>query len=783
MQTSSSLARRTWDWPAAILVFLLLQVAAARLVITGWTPFLFFTQTLSAFSVALGLALGYSIFRPRTVRWLVFFYSLVLLPWQLTLAVEAEAPFAERLASIGGRMWFSLIAFATRKPVDDALFFVAFVSLAYWIVGLTAGYALARHGNYLVAVLPAGLITLFVQLYDSYISVRIWGFGIYIFVALLLLGRMYFNHNHLAWNQKRIFVTSESAQDLANSLLTIAAVTVFVAWSLPTSLSNLQSAGQAWDKFTRPIRERLTNAVTALESPYGSGNGTGDFYGSKLALGRNASLGDTPVFTVKLINVIENAPPRYYWRGRVYDTYIKGQWTNGTVLSQDFVPNREQLVLPETSGQKEEARFNFTMLLSKQGLLYTPSEPFWVNRPSNFFAAPTSDEKQDVSAWVAEPALSGGDRYQVRAWIGNPSIEELQAAGTEYPEWVADRYLQIPENLAARLQPLGENITEGKDTPYDKAQAITIYLRDEIEYSTSLAPPPQGVDPLLWVLFDYKKGFCMYYASAEVMILRSLGIPARMVVGFSQGEADDQTHIFTVRKVNAHAWPEVYFPEIGWVEFEPTGNQDPLVRPTSPPPTPSASDALVLPVKPLAQEDSAIREPRIDESGVTEAPPFSQTTLGRALFLGLGLLVAAALLLVNRRYGLTDRLPVYISDVYTRNGSPLPAWVDRWVRWTHLTSIERSFHAVNFSLRWMGKPQLMYITPAERARLLKEILPTAHLSIDMLLSEHQAALFSPRPGNPAQARRAALTVLALTLRTRLLQMLRDLRHRMDLFFG
>ena len=424
------------------------------------------------------------------------------------------------------------------------------------------------------------------------------------------------------------------------------------------------------------------------------------------------------------------------------------------------------------------------MLLSKQGLLYTPSEPFWVNRPSNFFAASTPDEKQDVSAWVAEPALAAGDRYQVRALIVNPSIEELQAAGTEYPDWVANRYLQVPKELEAKLQQLAETVTEGKDTPYDKAQAITIYLRDEIDYSTSLAPPPQGVDPLLWVLFDYKKGFCMYYASAEVMMLRSLGIPARMVVGFAQGELNENTDVFTVRKVNAHAWPEVYFPDIGWVEFEPTGNQDPLVRPAAPPPKSTANDATsVLPVRPPLQEDSVSRQPRIDESGVTDPPPFSETTSGRALFVGLGLLVAVALLLVNRRYGLTDRLPVYISDVYTRNGSPLPPWVDRWVRWSHLTAIERSFHAVNFSLRWMGKPQPMHITPAERARLLKEILPTAHASIDVLLSEHQAALFSPRPGNPAHARRAALSVLSLTLCERLLQALRHLRHRIELFIG
>jgi len=774
METSSNPLRRAWDWPSASLVFLLAQVAAARLVITDWTPFLFFTQTLSAFSVTLGLALGYSKFRPRTVGWMALFYSILLLPWQLTLAVEAEAPFADRLASIAGRMWFSMAAFVARKPVEDGLFFVAFASIAFWIAGLTAGYALTRRGNYLMAVLPAGLLTLSVQLYDAYIPVRIWGLGFYVFVCLLLLGRMYFGQNRLAWNEKRIFVTSEAAQDLSNSLLSIAAVTVFIAWSLPTSLTNLQSAAQAWDRFTNPMRERLNNAVSALQSPYTSGAGGGDFYGDQLSLGRNASLGNAPVFTVQLTSALKNAPPRYYWRGRVFDTYINGLWTNAAQASQDFSPNLNTLDLPDSSAQKAEARFTFTLLLPKQGLMYTPAAPFWVNRPSRFFSALNMDESQDLSAWMADPALAAGDRYQVRAWIGNPSIQELEAAGAQYPKWVTDRYLQIPTELADKLRPLGEDITQGKVTPYDKAQAVTAYLRDEIAYATALAAPPQNEDPLVWVLFDSKKGFCMYYASGEIMILRSLGIPARMVVGFSQGDVNGQGK-YTVRKVNAHAWPEVYFPALGWVEFEPTGNQPPLVRPSTPPPTPSAG--IVTPLKtPLG--DSAQREPRIDESGVTtDAVPFSQTASGRALLVGLGALAAAALLLTNRRYKLTDRLPVYISEAYTRNGSPIPAWVDRWIRWSHLTSIERSFHAVNFSLRWMGKPQPAHITPAERAAILKGILPSAHLAIDSLLSEHQASLYTPRPGNSARARRAALSILTLTLRARLLQTWSNISNR------
>jgi transglutaminase-like putative cysteine protease len=767
MQTSSETTRRPWDWSLAILLFLLVQVAAARLVITGWTPYLFFTQTLSAFSVALGLALGYSWFGPRAVRWLAFIYSVVLLPWQMTVAVEADASFSERLASIGGRMWFSLGQFLARKPVQDGLFFVAIVSLAFWIVGMAAAYSLARHNNTLAAIIPAGVATLVVQLYDSHVPVRIWGLGIYIFLALLYLGRVYFWQNRKFWDEQRVFVTSESAQDLSRSLLVLAAVTVFVAWSLPTSISSLKSATQAWDRLARPIRERLNNAVTALESPYGS-SGQGDFYSDSLFLGRNAAQGDTPVFSVKLNNQLEDQPPRFYWRGRVYDTYANGLWSNIGLLSRDFDPETDELALPITEGAHEEASFTFTLQFSRQGLLYTPSDPLWVNRPSRFYSTLTPGRGEDLSSWVAEPALTGGDKYQVRSWIANPTIEALRAAGTDYPGWVKQRYVQFasPNPTVTALAPLALQVTEGKETPYDKAQAITIFLRNEIQYSTSLAAPPRGVDPLLWVLTDYKKGFCMYYASAEVLMLRSIGIPARLAVGFAQGELNDATNVYTVRRADSHAWPEVYFPGIGWVEFEPTGNQDPLVRPTAPQVTPtppggsSGVDGGLL-----NGQNPLDRESRLDPEGLTQLPPETAAP-NRGLFIGLGLVIGFALLLANRRFGLVDRLPSYISNSYARNGIAAPAWVRRWERWTQLGSIERSFHAVNFSLRSLGKPQPVHVTPSQRAAILQEMLPSAGRQIETLLGEHQASLYTPRPGSPARARRAAWSLLGYTLRER-----------------
>ena len=86
---------------------------------------------------------------------------------------------------------------------------------------------------------------------------------------------------------------------------------------------------------------------------------------------------------------------------------------------------------------------------------------------------------------------------------------------------------------------------------------------------------------------------------------------------------------------------------------------------------------------------------------------------------------------------------------------------------------------MNLGLRWMGRPQPMYVTPVERAKLLKEVLPSAQPAIDSLLEEHQAALFSPRPGNSARARRSALILIGITLRTRLFESFEKISSRIE----
>ena len=111
------------------------------------------------------------------------------------------------------------------------------------------------------------------------------------------------------------------------------------------------------------------------------------------------------------------------------------------------------------------------------------------------------------------------------------------------------------------------------ETPYDVAEAVTRYLRASIRYRETVPPVPPGQEPVDWFLFDLREGFCTYYATAEVVLLRSLGIPARLTIGYVTGERLG-AGTYQVRRRDSHAWPEVYFPQVVLLEIDPAGSDD-----------------------------------------------------------------------------------------------------------------------------------------------------------------------------------------------------------------
>lgn len=755
MEKTSS-AVRWWDWTSIVLLFFLLETLASRLAATTWTPFLYLVQTACYIGYVVGTALGYSRFSRRLTRWLTTAYMVVMLPLQWTLMIDQNTSLEEQLVSMAGRLYFSTSDFLSGRAVEDPMFFVVVMTITFWCISSWAGFTLVRNQQYLGAVIPSAVGILIIQNYDRVAAGRLWFIAFFALLALLLLGRLHFLQNRKAWRERRVFLSPDNSLELSSSMAIAASLLILVSWTMPPSLSAWNTAIRKWEQVTRPWRdfsESMENAVSALESP--SGGKRGEFFSSELALGLGFPLSDSVMFEVQAPELpFDQKPPRYYWRGRTYDTFVNGQWYTTGAERDDYSPaviNPWNVAIQE----KPLAHFVFSTGDSSFSLLYSPAQPVWVSRPGVTFSQSAATAR-DIIAWHAFPSLKAGETYQVDAALNNPNLQQLRDAGTGYPDWVTAKYLQLPESLSPRIAELAEEVAAEAKTPFDKASAITRYLRSNIEYAPTIPAPPRNRDVLEWILLDYKKGYCVYYASAEVVMLRSLGIPARVAVGFSEGEREGNTYV--VRRLNAHAWPEVYFPGIGWVEFEPTGNQPTLSRPL--PLLDSDEADSANPFGAARLEDSAFAGREQNEEGLTpEAAPVEAAPISPLLYV-IPLVIAAAALafLANRHYPFATHVPGLVRSSIERTGFEVPKWVYNWENWSQLSAIEKAFESINFGLRILDQESPVHTTPIERAKKLMGILPNMSGQIKVLLDEHQTSLYTSRVADVIQARRAAFII-------------------------
>ena len=158
-------------------------------------------------------------------------------------------------------------------------------------------------------------------------------------------------------------------------------------------------------------------------------------------------------------------------------------------------------------------------------------------------------------------------RYEADSDLAEPTAHELASASGPVP-FEMQEYLQVPA-LDARIPDLARQITASAGNPFDRAAALERYLMSRFGYTLEL-PRVSPQDPIADFLFVRKRGHCEYFASSMAIMLRTLGIPSRVVNGFRTTEFNDLTGNYVVRASSAHSWVEAYFPNYGWISFDPT---------------------------------------------------------------------------------------------------------------------------------------------------------------------------------------------------------------------
>lgn len=288
------------------------------------------------------------------------------------------------------------------------------------------------------------------------------------------------------------------------------------------------------------------------------------------------ALGDEEVMTVQ-------CEEGFLWRSQVYDTYTGRGWVNTTYeWEQNLIPKTRWVTLGFQKGRKiplngyaipwdanrlgmrtrvREVQQTFRSLGTPMVLVYGAAEPVFVA-----FQRPVGLRRVGGSLRTSRP-YGAKNRYIVISSVSTATRAELENAGTDYPEFIADRYCDVPPSCW-QVQRITDKVTSGLTNPYEKVIAIKDFLEKEYVYDAAAPAAPPQEDVVTYFLLKSRRGYCDVFASAMAIMCRQAGVPARVVSGFATGVYNEEDGLFHVQQKDRHAWTEVYFPNYGWIAFD-----------------------------------------------------------------------------------------------------------------------------------------------------------------------------------------------------------------------
>jgi hypothetical protein len=694
----------------------------------------------------LGVALSYS-------RWSGLFpvlHSLVvglavLLYWvSRAPEIPADLVGADRVIFIGESLWSWLLLLFSNEPARSNLVFLLQLGFLLWWLGYLAAWAVFREGRVWRAIIPIGLVLL-VNTYFGPPGLGLY-FAIFVVCALLLAVRSFLSEKEIGWRIERVRYANDIQVDFLRDGLLLALFVLALAVFLPNAGSNgaMSSALEPLRTPWRDVQQEWGRLFSALNY---QGTAVGEpVFGDTLTLGGERNLGDQLIMDV-------NSNRGRYWRAAAYDTFTGRRWLKTTSFTQ-AIDGGSHVRTPDFQARQEFTQ-TFTIQAPTGNVLFAAGQPVRVSLKATADIA-VIEQEPGVSLPVAEitmlhrreAALRPGDRYLATSSLSRATVEDLQGAGTDYPAWVTDSYLDLPPDLAPQVGELARQITVDAGTPYDQAVAIEQFLRG-FTYNDQIPAPPPGVNAVNYFLFDVQQGYCDYYASSFAMMARTLGIPARVSAGYSQGEYLPEADVYRVREYNGHSWPEVFFPGYGWIEFEPTAAELEIVRErrldtAEPEPTLDPLDDL------LGDEDLLGPDMQTDAGGAVQPASAADQTAaadsGRLrMWIGLAVLavLAAAVgaVIWRRRQPATQRTieralldPLFTVKLFGR--------LLQWAQWLRL-------------------PLLSSQTPNEQAAALVAAVPEGQTAIQSITDLYVEDLYSPHGPDQRKSEQALVAWSAL----------------------
>jgi transglutaminase-like putative cysteine protease len=592
---------------------------------------------------------------------------------------------------------------------------------------------------------------------------------------LLLIARMSLTAQVAQWQREGLRSDERWLGSIVERCMLVASLITVLALAFASFLPVLaqpQSGQDFWSSLNAAWNDLLTahfsfqdlnNVVSSLDQP------SANFFSDQLTITDSVHLPTSEVLTYSDENmggqVLQSQP--HYLEGLTYDLFDGHSWHSSLSNSQSYAAGSALPINLHHSAVTGSVAV--TVMQTPQETKYYifgPEQPFSFNVPVRAYTDGT------IGAWTQQAPLYSGEKYAV-AFSTPPTdatmLSQMPLPNADPSAWNGDsyyvhqkaNYLQVPNDLSSNVVQTAKQWTQGATNAYEAMEQLETHFNNTNVFTYSLAnqPIPANKDVVDWLL-QTRQGYCTYYASAMAMMGRLLGVPTRIVSGFSQGHFDEQHDMWIVDGSDAHSWVQAYLPNVGWVSFDPTPTFAPNAAssaPAQPTPPPIPTPSPVPPIMPT-QHPQVTPMPTAHASSSNHAPVHSTAQ--------------------NHNPGLAILIGIIIGSIALASLCCLALIVRYWWHRFYMSSIVVAVLFQRFCqiTSWIGLGPKAWQTPYEYSSMLSQQFPEQAVPFSRLTRLFVRERWDVPQSTPCKLAVADTTYLWATLRSLILSRFAQLLH-------
>jgi hypothetical protein len=606
-------------------------------------------------------------------------------------------------------IWFRRAFTPNGSSADNSVFLLFLTTLTFLLAYMTMWLVFHARRPWLAVV--ANSVVLLINLNQT-TNDEFYFLIVFLVLTLLLLVRFTLAENMRHWRRSGLRFSPDLGWDFMQAGAIFAVIVTLLPNLLPIAQPDPALVAY-WNSNQSPLSAVEQRMESLFSGVNGHGQGGISFFSSNLPLVGDVNLPSIPVLHYTVADNLQNDPTQYLVTEAFANYDGLDNWTRGQTVDVNYGSNKNQP--PSTDAfhlDTYKITFDATPAGGEKYILAPGSSAASFSVPS---VAQTSVQTQEPVTWLSQQPMGNGDSYTAVGYISTASVNQLEtipypeqaasAGDNVFPQSILVEYLPPEPPISPLVATTAQQVTKGSPNMYQAAIALQNYLRT-FTYNAHNPNPPSGKDSTVWFL-QRKEGFCTFFASAMALMGRSLGMPTRVVSGYTNGSYDDKTHTYIVHGSQAHTWTQVYFGKYGWINFEPTATFTPFFRPqtglTGPIGSPTTGPGATPSSTPHNSRQATTTK-GTSQGNILRDSGFAKVGLGVFIFLLVALIALAAL----------------------------------WVWWRSLfraySPAAASFARLIMLGVWAGAPPRPSQTPRAYAKRLAQVAPEQRASIERISS-------------------------------------------------